>query len=55
MIAVYETFKTREEAEAFMASYYRRYHPCGYSTSLSVLPCADGLFAVSGWRAASCD
>ncbi|MFN4278286.1 MAG: hypothetical protein ACK4FJ_18490 [Ferrovibrio sp.] len=50
-------FASREDADRFIASEYRRYPPGGYDTSLEAHPDGktNGGWRVTGWRASTCD
>jgi hypothetical protein len=53
-IAVRKVFETREDAERYLSSYFRNYHPAGYGTELDIKETPDG-FVVFGGRWNSCD
>jgi hypothetical protein len=55
MVRVWQTFETREQAEAFKANYLRSFHPCGYGTWLEVFELEDGRWVCKGSRFSSCD
>ena len=60
MVNIQEFFDTENEAMEWMASYYDRYHPIGYGTSLVVketMPNDEGVtkWVVTGSRGSSCE
>ena len=56
MIAYYELYDTKEEAEAFRDRVYNSYHPLGYGTHIRIDYDADRKkWIAHGGRAESCD
>lgn len=55
MIPITKTFKTKGDAQAFVADTLKRWPPDGYGTFLSILPNTGGGFLVTGYRSRSCD
>jgi hypothetical protein len=56
MIHYHETFKTKEDAEAFIERVCKSYHPLGYGTYFQEpVQQEDGKWLVTGSRSASCD
>lgn len=54
-VRVVGEFPNKIAAESARDAYLRNFHPLGYGTSLSLDVTPEGLFRVSGTRAASCE
>ena len=55
MINIHEEFSSMSDAQSFLNETLRRYHPCGYGTSLTLRKQREGTWCVVGYRFASCD
>lgn len=55
MINIHEVFLRLDDARSFLNYTMRRYHPCGYGTSLTIRKQRDGTWCVVGYRFSSCD
>ena len=47
-------FATRQEADAWAADHYNKFHPWGYGTALTIIT-VDDAYQVVGSRWDSCD
>lgn len=51
VLRVRETFDTVTEAAAFVADYYKQWHPVGYGTWLEIRPITAAYGnEIEGWR-----
>ena len=54
-VIIRESFKTKREADEFVATYERAYSPLAYGTDLSAWQSDSGCWFVSGSRYSSAD